>query len=47
MAQGAQSLKNNKYNGCNCTVKFSPILDSTPITNVSIQKHDTVTRDKK
>ena len=47
MAQGAQSLKNNKYNVCNCIVKFSPILDSTHITNVSIQKHDTVTRDKK
>ena len=47
MAQGAQSLKNNKCNVCNCIVKFSPILYSTPKTNVSIQKHDTVTRDKK
>ena len=46
MAQKAQSLENNKYNVCNCIVRFSMILDSTPITNVSIQKHDTVTRDK-
>ena len=46
MAQRAQSFENNTYNVCNCIVRFSMILDSTPITNVSIQKHETVTRDK-
>lgn len=46
MAQRAQSVENNTYNVCICIVRFSMILDSTPITNVSIQKHETVTRDK-
>ena len=46
MAQGAQSVENNTYNVCNCIARFSMILDSTPLTKVSIQKHDTVTRDK-
>ena len=46
MAQRAQSLENNKYDVCNCIVRFSLILDSTFITNVTIQKYDTVTRDK-
>ena len=46
MAQRAQSVENNTYNVCNCIVRFSMILDSTPITNVSIQKHETATREK-
>ena len=46
MAQRAQSVENDTYNVSNCIVRFSMILDSTPLTNVSIQKHDTVTRDK-
>ena len=46
MAQRAQSVENNTYNVCICIVRFSMILDSTPISNVSIQKHETVTRDK-
>ena len=45
MAQRAQSVENNTYNVCNCIVRCSMILDSTPKTNVSIQKHETVTRD--
>ena len=46
MAQRAKYVENNTYNVCNCIVTFSMILDSTPITNVSIQKHETFTRDK-
>ena len=46
MAQRAQSFENNTYNVCNCIVRFSIILDSTPLTNVSIQKRETGTRDK-
>ena len=46
MAQRTISVENNTYNVCDCIVRFSMILDSTPITNVSIQKHETPTRDK-
>ena len=47
MAQRAKSVENNTYNVCNCIVRFSMILHSTtPITNVSIQKHETATWDK-
>ena len=46
MAQTVRSLENNKCNVCNCIVRFSIILDSTPLTNVSIQKRETGTRDK-
>ena len=46
MAQTVRSLENNKCNVCNCIVRFSLMLDSKSITNVSIQKHETVTVDE-